>query len=33
MGGVEVAGRLVREDEVRRSDKGPGDGDTLLLAA
>ena len=30
---VEVAGRLVGEDERRLGDERPGDGDTLLLAA
>ncbi len=31
--GVEVAGRLVGEDDLRLGDEGPGDGDPLLLAA
>ena len=30
---VEVAGRLVGEDDLRAGDDGPRDGDTLLLAA
>ena len=30
---VEVAGRLVGEDERRLGDERPGDGDALLLAA
>src|SRR5690606_35584428 len=32
-GGVEVAGGLVRDDDVRVRDERAGDGDTLLLAA
>jgi hypothetical protein len=31
--GVEVAGRLVGEDEGRLIDQGAGDADSLLLAA
>jgi hypothetical protein len=31
--GVEVAGRLVGQDDLRLVDQGPGDGDALLLAA
>jgi hypothetical protein len=31
--GVEVAGRLVGEDDGRFGDEGTGDGDALLLAA
>ena len=30
---VEVAGRLVGEDDLRPAGQGPGDGDALLLAA
>ena len=31
--GVEVAGRLVGEDQLGVADQGAGDGDALLLAA
>src|SRR3546814_3347695 len=33
MMGVEVAGRLVRQDQFRLGDERAGDGDTLLLTA
>ena len=33
MRGVEVAGRLVGEDQLGLADQGAGDGDALLLAA
>jgi hypothetical protein len=31
--GVQVAGRLVRQDQARRGDQSPGDRHPLLLAA
>src|SRR5215218_5464220 len=33
LGGVEVARGLVRQDQLRAGNDGPGDGDELLLAA
>ena len=33
VGGVEIAGGLVGQDQLRGGDEGAGDGDALLLAA
>ena len=32
-GGIEIAGRLIGQDQAGIVDQGPGDGDPLLLAA